>query len=262
MTAALLAAGALLAWPGRPLGVRRVRPVGGPAMTGPAAWIRVAPAAAGALAVLAGAALSTPLVAALAGCCAGLGARSVLAARRRSAEEAALLALAEGVGVLAAELAAGRPVAAAVSTAASGVDERTAALLAAALRDDVRREGAGPPEVARVRAAVRLSGTTGCPLTDVLSAVEDDLRARHRRRLELRTATAGPRAAAALLAALPLLGLAMGAGIGADPWGVLTGTAAGQAVLVTGVLLEAAGVAWTGRLLRRATADRVTGGEP
>jgi tight adherence protein B len=86
----------------------------------------------------------------------------------------------------------------------------------------------------------------------VAGAVEDDLRARHRLRLELRAATAAPRASAALLAGLPALGLAMGHGIGADPWGVLTRTGTGQILLVAGVALEAAGLAWAQRLVARA----------
>jgi tight adherence protein B len=250
----LAAAGALLVWPGRTRSRRLLPRRAGPGRGDPRRWAAAAPAAAGCLAAAVGGALSTLLVAALAGGCAVLGARSLLAARRRGRDEADLLALAEGLGVLAAELSAGRPVAAAVTTAAACSDARTAALLTAALRDD--GAPAGHPVLDRLRAAVRLSGTTGCPLTEVLGAVEEELRARHRRRLELRTATAGPRAAAALLAGLPLLGLAMGAGIGAHPWTVLTTTTAGQAVLLTGVLLEVAGVAWTGRLVRHATAER------
>ena len=56
----------------------------------------------------------------------------------------------------------------------------------------------------------------------------------------------------ALLAGLPLLGLAMGAGIGADPWAVLTRTGTGQVLLVAGVGLEAAGLMWSSRLIARA----------
>jgi tight adherence protein B len=89
----------------------------------------------------------------------------------------------------------------------------------------------------------------------VLTALEDDLRARHRHRSELRSATAGPRASAIVLAGLPLVGLAMGSGVGADPWGVLTTTPAGQVLLVLGVLLEVLGVVWTGRLTRRAVPE-------
>ena len=44
----------------------------------------------------------------------------------------------------------------------------------------------------------------------------------------------------------------MGSGVGADPWGVLTGTTAGQVLLVVGVALEAAGLAWSRRLVARA----------
>jgi tight adherence protein B len=86
----------------------------------------------------------------------------------------------------------------------------------------------------------------------VVSAVEDDLRARRRHRLELRAATAAPRASALLLAGLPLLGLAMGSGVGADPWAVLTTTATGQVLLVAGVALEVLGLTWSRRLVRRA----------
>ena len=106
--------------------------------------------------------------------------------------------------------------------------------------------------LARIAAAVRLSGRTGCSLAAVAGAVEDDLRARHRLRQELRTATAAPQASAALLAGLPVLGLVMGHGIGADPWGVLTGTGAGQFLLVAGVVLEGTGLAWSRRLVTRA----------
>jgi tight adherence protein B len=258
----LAAASGLLLWPGRGSRVRRVRP-GARRGAGPlvAASRHLQPLAAGSLAAAAGATLSTPLVAVLAGACAVLGTRSLHAARRRTRDDSDLLALAEGLGVLGAELSAGRPVATAVRTAATSCGGgRAAALLAAALREDVAP--AGDPVLDRVRAAVRLSGTTGCSLAVVLAAVEDDLRAQHRRRLELRTATAGPRAAAALLAGLPVLGLVMGSGVGAQPWSVLTTTAAGQVALVVGVLLEVAGVAWVGRLLRRATADGLPAGRP
>jgi tight adherence protein B len=59
-------------------------------------------------------------------------------------------------------------------------------------------------------------------------------------------------ASAAVLAALPLLGLAMGTGVGADPWRVLTTTGPGRVLLVAGVLLELCGLAWSRRLVHRA----------
>jgi tight adherence protein B len=86
----------------------------------------------------------------------------------------------------------------------------------------------------------------------VAGAVEDDLRSRLRHQQDLRTAVAAPQASAILLAALPLLALAMGSGIGADPWGVLTTTPVGNLLLVLGVGLETAGLAWSSRLVRHA----------
>jgi tight adherence protein B len=44
----------------------------------------------------------------------------------------------------------------------------------------------------------------------------------------------------------------MGHGVGADPWSVLTRTGTGQILLVAGVALEAAGLAWSRRLVARA----------
>jgi tight adherence protein B len=99
---------------------------------------------------------------------------------------------------------------------------------------------------------VVLSTRTGCSLAAVLAALEDDLRARRRAQAELRAAVAGPQASAVLLSCLPALGLAMGSGVGADPWRVLTTTGTGQVLLVLGVALEVSGVVWSGRLVRRA----------
>jgi tight adherence protein B len=209
--------------------------------------------------------LSTPLVAVLAGGCAALGARALAVRRRKAAAEGRLLALAEALAVLSAELRAGRPLDAAMVTAAAACpDQPTAHELASVVRS--RASGAVPggggldPDLTRVGGAVELSVRTGCSLAAVLTALEDDLRARHRQRAELRSATGGPRASATVLAGLPVVGLAMGSGVGADPWGVLTTTGAGQVLLVLGVLLEVAGVTWTGHLTRRAVRELVADG--
>jgi tight adherence protein B len=268
VTGALLAAAvALLVWPDRRPPPRRLDPVGSGAGH---RWLagaqRPSPFVVGCAGAALGAVVSTPLVAVLAGGCAALACRAVRAARGRTRSEAVLLVLAEALGVLVAELTAGRPLAPAVATAVTACpDERTARVLAAVLQPDGGTAGAGVaapddtalvPVLDRLRAAVRLSGRTGCSLTGVLAAVAEDLRARQRRALELRSATAGPRAAALLLAGLPVLGLVMGAGVGARPWTVLTTTTPGQVLLVSGVLLEVAGVAWVDRLIRRAASVR------
>jgi tight adherence protein B len=218
------------------------------------------PGVAGGIAAVLGAACSTPLVAALAGGCAFAAVRADRQRRCRSREERRMEALVEALAAVAADLRIGRTVQTAAATAARACpDAASGEALTRALRVpdvpvDRRIDGPVGEAVDRLAAAVRVSGRTGCSLASLIAAVEDDLRARLRQRQDLRSALAGSRASAALLAALPLLGLAMGSGVGADPWHVLTATGAGQALLIAGVSLEAAGLAWSARLVRRAVA--------
>ena len=263
MVTALAAAGlAALLWPGgegnRRMRLRRLavprraaQRHGSPRSRAPV------PVTAATGAVVLAAMVSTPLVAVLAGLLAWLAGRAWN--RRRDAEsgERRLIGLVAGLTALAADLRSGRSLAEATAAAAAACgDERTGRDLVRAVRvpDQPAVEEADPLSgpLARLSGAVLLSGRTGCSLAEVVSSVEDDLRARHRAELELRSATAGPRAGALLLAGLPVLGLAMGGGVGADPWGVLTTTGTGQVLLVAGVALELAGVAWSSRLVRRA----------
>jgi tight adherence protein B len=51
---------------------------------------------------------------------------------------------------------------------------------------------------------------------------------------------------------LPVAGLLMAAGLGADPLRVLLSTPLGLVCLVLGLGLDGLGVLWTGRLVRRA----------
>jgi tight adherence protein B len=212
-------------------------------------------AAAGALV---GGVVGTPLVAGLAAGCAALAARAWQVRRAAARGETRLRALTAALGALAADLRAGRPLEPAVVAAArnTGSDDLGPALLRAvrtAAPPGSARDGPEAAALDRLSAAVRLSARTGASLAEVVTAVEDDLRARERHRLELRSALAAPRASAALLAGLPVLGLAMGSGVGADPWHVLTHTGAGQVLLVAGVGLEVAGMAWSNRLVARVT---------
>jgi tight adherence protein B len=267
VSAALLSAAmAVLLWPDRRAQRSRRAVLLGSARAGnprmPSLAELPVPLLAAAGAVGTAAVVSTPLVAMLAGIGALVGARSWASARRDRAAEAGLAGLAEGFGALAAELRSGRPLEAAVTAAvaACGTEESGLALARAVRVPEPGfrpRAGSvgGEDEVAaaldRISAAVLLSTRTGCSLADVVGAVDEDLRARRRHRQELRAAVAAPRASALLLAGLPLLGLAMGSGIGADPWRVLTATGAGQVLLVTGVLFELAGLAWSRRLVGR-----------
>ncbi|SDN50706.1 type II secretion system F family protein [Geodermatophilus sp. DSM 45219] len=261
MTGALLVlAAALLLWPGSAARRSQRRgSVSAPRDTASGLSSRVplpVVAAVGATAVTG--LLSTPLVAVLAGGCAALTARAELRRRAGVREEARLAALGEALTALGAELRSGRSLDEATRAAVGAcADEGSGRALARAVRSPEDGTGGVPTDelgqaLGRVAAAARLSARTGCSLAAVVGAVEDDLRARSRQRLELRSATAGSRASAALLAGLPVLGLVMGGGVGADPWRVLTTTATGQVLLVAGVGLEVAGLAWSARLVSRA----------
>ena len=248
--------GALLLWPSDETG-RRGRLVGEPhRLPDPTRLLRgrgglLLPAL---LAGAAGLVLSTPVVAVLVAGSAAAAGRAVQQRARAAAGERGTRALVEALGVLVAELRAGRPLGDATDTAVAGCPDATVAgVLGPVLRLGEAPAGADAALV-RIAAAVRLSAGTGCSLAGVAAAVEDDLRARLRAEEELRSAVAGPRASATVLAGLPVLGLLMGSGVGADPWRMLTTTGPGTLLLVLGVALELAGIAWTGRLVRRAVA--------
>ncbi|WP_116449621.1 pilus assembly protein TadB [Blastococcus litoris] len=257
--ALLVTAVAVLVWPDRELrrrariAVARAEDLGrrppAPA-TGP-----LAVAVASALVV---GLVSTLLVGCLVGVLVLVGARlrAARAAVRRA--EARVRSVTEGLGALGAELRSGRPIDAATQAAvAACADDECGAALARALRAPAAGVPGGVDPVLgaaldRISAGTLLSARTGASLAAVSAAVEDDLRAADRLRQELRTATAGPRASAMLLAGLPALGLAMGSGVGADPWRVLTTTGVGQVLLVVGVALELLGLLWSDRLVSRA----------
>lgn len=120
---------------------------------------------------------------------------------------------------------------------------------------DARRRGGGRVVEAagRVAAAYRISEALGTPLADVLERVDADLRATRRLSDSVRSETAGARATAVLLVGLPVLGLAMGAGLGADPVHTLLHTGIGAACAGGAVLLHVAGLVWTERLIRGVT---------
>jgi tight adherence protein B len=184
------------------------------------------------------------------------------AERREAAERAALV---EAVGALAGELRSGaHPVLAAAAVAGTGTAAvhrvlgtvAAGARLGAPLPALLARRAADEPPVAeglaRLAAAWSLADEHGATLAEMVDAVRADLEARHRLGGELRASLAGPRATAMVLAALPVLGIALGQGVGADPVRVLLGEGLGQVLLVVGCGLGCAGMAWSDRIVARA----------
>ncbi len=191
--------------------------------------------------------------------------RRLRAARRREEREALagrVVALCEAAG---GELRAGRQPGAALAYAArrsGALGPEEARVLAAvgfggdvpeALRAAARREGA--EGLAGLAACWQVAVDSGAGLAAGLDRLEAALRERHERREGLRAELAGAWATVAVLAALPLAGLGMGAALGAEPLRILLHTPAGAICLLLGCALEAAGLWWAGRIVRGGGGD-------
>ena len=105
---------------------------------------------------------------------------------------------------------------------------------------------------AAIAACWQVASHSGAGLAGALDQVAEALRAERTVTEEIEGELAAPRTTVAVLAVLPLLGLLLGAGLRAHPLDILLHTPAGLACLVGGVALEAAGLAWTARIVRAA----------
>jgi len=180
--------------------------------------------------------------------------------KRADAWRLASIELCQG---LSAELAAGRTAGEALARAvgAAGFPDPVALRpLVAAARDGgdvpaallaVAPEHGG--EAFRGLAACwKASVTAGAGLAVLVDRVAGSLREAQAHRHEVAAQLAGPRATARLLAALPVLGLLMAAGLGMRPLHFLFGGPAGVGCLVVGLALDACGLWWTHHLVTRA----------
>lgn len=183
---------------------------------------------------------------------------AALARRRDWRRRRSLLA---AVRLLVVELEAGSRPDAALQAAASSVagvpqyaQVFTAAASAATLGGDVDEVflTSGCGALGPLGHAWRLGSLTGAPMADVLARVAGDLSEHERQQQAVAVALAGPRSSAAMLAGLPVLGIALGGAMGARPLSFLFGAPGGRLLCCVGVLLDAAGVLWTQRLMQRA----------
>lgn len=142
--------------------------------------------------------------------------------------------------------------------AVADVAERAAALLRAGLSPEQAWRHAdtsdGVGETAALQAVRRLLTQTGAPAVQALDAVAAGLREDAAARAAVRTGLAGAKVSARTVSALPVLGLVLGAALGAEPWHVLFGTAPGRICAVVGTGLLVLGRWWSARLVRRAGA--------
>lgn len=103
----------------------------------------------------------------------------------------------------------------------------------------------------RMATAWRVADRHGIALADLLEAVRSDLLGRIRFRGRVESGLAGARATATVLAGLPVLGLALGQLMGADPVRILLSDGLGGVLLVLGTLFGCAGLLWTDRITGR-----------
>jgi len=173
------------------------------------------------------------------------------AARGAADQERRVVELCEA---LAGELRAGQPPQPALEHCAVTWPELDPVAAAGRLDADVPaalRRVAARPGAERLRdlaAAWQISAGTGAGLAVASTRVAESVRHRHATRTLVAGELASARATAWLVALLPVVSLAMGAGMGGDPWGFLLDTAPGLACLAAGVALALVGLAWVDRI--------------
>nr|WP_241989933.1 MULTISPECIES: type II secretion system F family protein [unclassified Streptomyces] len=180
--------------------------------------------------------------------------------RARGEEDAKGAGVVDLCGALVGELRAGHEPGQALLVAVRDTDVlgEAGARLSAAARfgGDVPRalvQAAGEPGLdglAGVAACWRVAVGSGAGLAAGLARLESALRADRRRREELRAQLSGAWSTVVLLAVLPVLGMGLGAALGARPLEVLLHSTAGLVCLVTGGLLEVCGLLWAARIVR------------
>jgi tight adherence protein B len=104
---------------------------------------------------------------------------------------------------------------------------------------------------ARLRSGWLLTRRYGVAFTPLIDALAADLAQQIAADSERSGEVAGPRMSGYVMALLPVLGLALGAGMGADPVRVLLTSALGNILMVAGISLTCAGLLWSDRIVRR-----------
>jgi tight adherence protein B len=261
---ALLAA-ALICWPTRRMRMARggVRPRARPVR--PTIWAAraLAVATAGGL-LVAATTLAGPsgfLAAAMLLATAGVLGRRMLAQRRR---RRCLPDVLRGLRALHRELRTGADPLTAVGGAVEACQGPGARVLRAL--QQLMRSGDGdawlPPGEVRgadpaehtvefLRSGWLLSRRHGVAFGRVVSALADELTDQLAADEARRAQLAGPRMSGYVMAALPLMGLLLGAGMGVIPVAVLTGSAVGNLLLVVGVALMCGGLLWSAGIVGR-----------
>lgn len=247
---------------GRPSPRRRLRPAASPRRRLPSNGLR----GAGWVAVGLGwaALVLLPLTTVL--CFAVVGATVSLRYRRRRRMRRATRegrALETALDVLVGELRAGsHPVrafgVAADETAGAVADSLRSVAARARLGADVAaglaaaaRSSALPAHWERLALCWRLASDNGLGIATLMRAAQRDIAERQRFSARVASSLAGARATAAILAALPVLGVLLGQLIGARPLAFLLAGHVGGWLLLIGSTLACGGLLWSDRIVDR-----------
>jgi tight adherence protein B len=252
---ALLAAAVVLLWPARTAAGRFGQAMGVPVTTVSLAGVRdavrerwpsivAAPrrtvAAAAVLVGLFALLWQGPVAGLCAAVYAALAAGAVLDRATRRAAEASRRETEASLAALAADLRAGAHPPDAI---------RHAGFLDGPGGPATLHEVASSEPVRRLAAAWEVAEATGAGLAAVLDRLEADLAATRRRRARMAAEAAGASMTARLLAGLPLVGVAMGYALSADPLRMLLHTPTGAVCCIAAVALQTAGLRWSRRIV-------------
>ncbi len=262
---ALLAAAAGIALVS-PAPVKRLGPLLPPRSVPRANWERLKPlipvvTGAGVLLVLLGDRLSVAVAALTA---TGTGVVLVRATLGRRQDLARARATATLLGHLIADLEAGADPGTALASAAEEVQSASAPEVPRLVRAAAThaRRGHDPAavlagqddlaELAQVGKAWGLAQRHGMALTGLLRTQREQITQRLRHEAATTASLQGPQATALILSALPLAGMLLGSGMGANPVAWLLGGGLGGTLLMAGTALNCAGLLIAHEIIRRA----------
>jgi len=106
----------------------------------------------------------------------------------------------------------------------------------------------------RLAVCWQLAADHGLAMSALMQAAQRDIAERQQFSDQVRSAMAGARATAAILASLPMLSVVMGELIGARPMALLLGGRLGGGLLVVGLTLVCGGLLWSDRITDQALA--------
>ncbi len=118
----------------------------------------------------------------------------------------------------------------------------------------VAEASALPAQWDRLAVCWQLAAEHGLAMSALMHAAQRDIAERQRFSGQVRSAMAGARATAAILAGLPVLSVLMGQLIGAHPVAFLLGGQLGGWMLVIGLTLVCGGLLWSDHITDRAAA--------